>query len=314
MNITNKNKDGLGKSPLARRVTAGVVRLMLVSPVLERIVLALLRTLRARQPAKAIWWRLPAQFGERTLGTGAELRWVGVPGTNAQLLISVNSNFGSLYFERSSYEPATTDFIHNTLRPGNVFVDIGANIGYFTVLAASVVGHSGRVIAFEPNPGPRGMLQQSVSKNRLGGHVRLFDCALADAGSKDTKLYLSNDPWNSGISSMVPWQGHLDSGNLSENNVITVQTRTFDSIVEELCIDRVDMIKIDVEGAELRVLKGMRRLLEGIRPANIICETAMGSEADGYLRSLGYSGRSLELHNSNAAWGNILFTSQARNL
>ena len=83
------------------------------------------------------------------------------------------------YFAHVPYEPGATGLVLNTLGEGDVFVDIGANSGYFTVLAALRVGAAGRVFAFEPNPAVRQQLERHVELNAIADRVTVSDLALA---------------------------------------------------------------------------------------------------------------------------------------
>ena len=105
---------------------------------------------------------------------------------------------------QAAYEPGLTDYLKQALRPGMVFVDGGANVGYFTLLAAKLVGESGRVYAFEPEPRNFGLLERSVERNDAG-NVVLTQAALADrAGVESLFLDRSNFVNHSVSSFAVP--------------------------------------------------------------------------------------------------------------
>lgn len=181
------------------------------------------------------------------------------------------------------FELGCTNLLRAILRPGDAFVDVGANIGYFTLLASVLVGRNGEVIAVEPNPGARARLERNVSLNRLT-NVRVVEAALSDRAGELT-LHLGPAD-NSGLSSFrVP----RDSA-----RSIAVAVRTLDSLVTLDARPRA-IVKIDVEGAELQVLRGMRETLRRARP-DLIVEispqflTELGSSVSELLDLLGAAG------------------------
>jgi FkbM family methyltransferase len=193
------------------------------------------------------------------------------------------------YFAHVPYEPVTTDAVLNLLEPGNTFFDIGANAGYFTVLAALRVGPKGRVWAFEPNPTVRQQLRRHLEINDLASRVTVDDVALAGRDEDDVQFFVSCWPENDGISSLTPSPETVARGGLSADATIRVRVRTFDTWMVSATVDRIDLMKIDVEGAELQTLKGMASTFDANRPKRIICETPRDSEAVAFLRDRGYT-------------------------
>ena len=191
------------------------------------------------------------------------------------------------YFAGVPYEPGATEVVL-TLAEGDVFVDIGANSGYFSVLAALRVSARGRVFAFEPNPTVRRQLERHLGLNALADRVTISELALADEDRDDVRLFVSCWPENDGIASLTPAADTLARGGLRADTSIAVRVRTFDSWLQSVQLSRIDLMKIDVEGAESRVLAGMSSTLTHCRPARIICETPIESEAAKMLRDRGY--------------------------
>src|SRR5262249_46925713 len=146
--------------------------------------------------------------------------------------------------------------------------------GYHTVQAAAVVGAGGKVVAFEPNPAVRELLMRGITRNGFGDRVVVESVALAESVG-EAKLYLPIDPTNTGIASLDPWQGHLEAGRLRQENTVTVATEPFDRAQERLGLARLDVIKIDVEGAEERVIRGMTASLARFRPRSVVIETSL---------------------------------------
>jgi FkbM family methyltransferase len=192
------------------------------------------------------------------------------------------------YFAHVPYEPETTHAILNLLEPGGTFFDIGANAGYFSVLAALRVGPKGRVWAFEPNPTVRQQLGRHVEINDITDRVTIDDIALADRDEDDVEFFVSCWPENDGISSLTPAPETVARGGLRADATIRVRVRTFDTWMLSARVDRIDLMKIDVEGAELQTLKGMESAFDAARPKRIICETPRESDAVAFLRDKGY--------------------------
>ncbi|HLN16648.1 MAG TPA: FkbM family methyltransferase [Acidimicrobiales bacterium] len=154
--------------------------------------------------------------------------------------------------------------IDSLLSPGDVVFDIGANSGVYTLLAARRVGPEGMVVSLEPNPQMLEVLDRNVRRNRLG-NVRLRGLAASDSCAP-LAFYEHHRKPNS--FSLVP---ERSSGAPS----FTVLTVDLDRLVEWEGLTRVDFIKMDVEGAEGRVLAGARRVIEDFRPP-ILAEVFLG--------------------------------------
>lgn len=154
----------------------------------------------------------------------------------------------SVYFNRMETEQ--TAAMLDEVRPGATFFDIGANVGYYSILASRLVGTSGRVAGFEPLIRNLSYLQRHVELNRAD-NVRILPFALS---SENTILSFSTGE-NSAM-------GHLDSNGGGEFLVPTV---SLDEIAEKLGLTP-DVIKMDVEGAEMEVFRGATRILNEARP------------------------------------------------
>jgi FkbM family methyltransferase len=192
------------------------------------------------------------------------------------------------YFAHLDYEPGATRLVLDTLSPGDVFVDIGANSGYFTVLAALRVGAPGQVFAFEPNPRVRRQLERHVELNAVSDRVTVSDLALADRDRDDGQLFVSCWPENDGIASLTPAAETVARGGLRDDRSVAVRVRRFDGWAQSVQLPRIDLLKIDVEGAETQVLSGMSATLARVRPRRIICETPADSDAVKMLTDRGY--------------------------
>jgi FkbM family methyltransferase len=144
------------------------------------------------------------------------------------------------------------DILRRLLRPGDVFVDGGANVGLFTLTAAATVGPGGRVLAVEPANETMALLRANVELNGFGW-VELHEVGLAERSGKET-LYTFGP--GAGVSSFAP---------AAEGTAEEIPTATLDEIAKDH-IDRVRLVKLDIEGAELRALRGSSGLMEASRP------------------------------------------------
>lgn len=250
----------------------------------------------------AVWhWPLAGRFIRSVAGRCADhfrqsrARFRHVMVGDTRLLLDITEfTTSSLYFGNVPYEPKTTAYIRRYLRPGSVFVDIGANHGYFTVLAAALVGEGGRVFAFEPNPPVFEQLDEHVRLNGFHRHVVRIQQALSDTTNEAAPFFVSQCSSNSGLSSLVPGASAVSVGGLSLDQSISVRTETFDHWLALSGVDRVDLVKIDTEGAEAHVARGMSRALQDRRVARIVCETCWDSDAHRLLCGFGLIPRAIE--------------------
>jgi FkbM family methyltransferase len=197
---------------------------------------------------------------------------------------SQRKGFGKFIFAfREYYEPELA-YLGKILSPGNLFIDVGANFGVYTLVASKLVGETGRVLAFEPTAHSFAILQQNLALNH-SSNVRAFQVALAQTRGK-AWLYHGWDPVGNSLGKDPLW------GSDGED----VQTEALDNLLEENGANRVDVIKIDVEGAEELVLRGAIRCLTSQSPIIIFefnpgCAARFGLSPYGardLLESLGY--------------------------
>jgi FkbM family methyltransferase len=159
-----------------------------------------------------------------------------------------------------TWDPFLTQFIEENLKPGDVFLDVGAHVGYFTLLAARRVTGTGTVLSIEPNPQALEQLRQNVARSRLA-NVLIADTACGDSYDP-VRLYLHTES-NSSMAS-------LSAANATGGAAVDVRCTPLDSLCQDRGLHRVDLVKIDVEGAELSVLRGMKRILRDIRPVIVL--------------------------------------------
>ncbi|MCM3563262.1 FkbM family methyltransferase [Hydrogenophaga intermedia] len=167
------------------------------------------------------------------------------------------------------WEPDETHIIRRILRPGDRFVDIGANAGYFTLLAANIVGKDGQVDAFEPVPTTAQLLRENIARNSLT-NVRVHECAASQAEGS-VFIYQHGAGGISGQNSMRAVQ--------ETNKGWTVETRRVDQVLASK--PSIRLIKLDVEGAELLALSGASALLSGDDAPIVLCEVT-----DSFMREI----------------------------
>lgn len=153
-------------------------------------------------------------------------------------------------------ELITTKVFERYLKDGMSVLDLGANIGFYTMLARSLVGPKGRVFAFEPHPHNSNLIKASVKLNSFT-NVKVVEAAISDRVGKST-LFVSQDY----ISEHSLFDYNYSSGPHNGKNNIAVNVVTIDDYLEKnLGNFKVDFIKMDIEGSESRALKGMKKVL-----------------------------------------------------
>jgi FkbM family methyltransferase len=193
------------------------------------------------------------------------------------------------------YGARLIDMILSHLPVAGTFIDVGANLGAITIPAASHVGPEGRVLAIEPNPETASLLRRNLAKN-LVRNTTVVQLACLDE-RKRSVFYVSASS-HSGKSS-------LSAQNARSRQAVTVECDTLDSIVVTHEINRVDVVKIDVEGAELQVLKGMEGLLSEFLPVVILeieptlleSFSSRASDLCAFLAAKGYRAESIDSTN-----------------
>ncbi len=167
------------------------------------------------------------------------------------------------------WETHVTEWLQRTLRPGQVFVDVGANIGYFTLLGGQLVGPRGRVVAIEAHPGLAELLRRNVIMNGLYGYVTTWHRA---AWSSTTTLQLHQRLNFSGASSVgAIGQEALDRLGDTEE-MVEVQAVPVDDLLVGL--PPVDVLKMDIEGAELQAFTGLSHTIEASTKMAVMFEWA----------------------------------------
>jgi FkbM family methyltransferase len=179
--------------------------------------------------------------------------------------------------EQGVWEPCETELLLSILQPGDVFVDVGANIGYFSVLAASVVGASGAVFAFEPDPDNFALLCANAALNAVDDRISAVHGGLSDSAGAG-RLFLSED--NLG-------DHQIYAGDEARASLPVTLYNGSDYLAGRL--QRLDLLKVDTQGSEFQVIAGLLPLLRGLEQSpRILVELTPYA-----LRQAGASGRAL---------------------
>ncbi|PDQ17842.1 methyltransferase [Mesorhizobium sanjuanii] len=203
-------------------------------------------------------------------------------------------------FARGTYELPIQETIASLLAPGNVFYDVGANIGFFSLIAARRVGPHGQVYAYEPVPRNAAAIGRSRDVNRLS-IIHVFTEAVG-AVTGDAELLLAR---------------HLGGATLAMESMppdmsgrLMVRTTTLDDSIATHGLRPPTLVKIDVEGAEVDVLRGMTAALTAYRP-KVICEVDAATKSGldrkareiiEFLATAGYAVSSLPAAYANDGW------------
>lgn len=184
--------------------------------------------------------------------TAAAPRQLHIPGLANPLQMKVHAvadvHVSASIAAHGIWEPQETQFLLDTLRPGDVFVDVGANIGYFSLVASALVGPTGSVIAFEPESVNYDLLEANCRLNNCD-NIRSFKAALGEENASGT-IYLNE--LNRGDHSLYP----AEQGRDSQGIRIVNGSNLISSIHP-----RVNFIKIDTQGAECDVVRGLQSLI-----------------------------------------------------
>lgn len=173
-----------------------------------------------------------------------------------------------------SYEPAQVKLFESEIKKGNVFFDIGANVGFYSLLAAEIVGSGGKIFSFEPSLENFNFLKKHIMIN---GYENIFPFQVAV--SRKIGVSFFDEAFNRA------------QGKLAEKGKIKINTISIDEWIDSMKLPIPDVIKIDVEGAEALVLKGAEFTLKKYQP--IIFLSIHGEQVKNdcfeILRNCGYN-------------------------
>ncbi len=239
------------------------------------------------RPLAALLLRIrPAILGQgikRLLGWGRQ----EVRVADGCFWVDLASNFGFRVTSVEGYEPETKALLVSFLKPGMAFVDLGANEGFFSVIAARAVGPTGRVLAIEPQARLGTVIRRNLALN-AAAHVTLAQVAISDvAGAADFNLAPDTNSGSSGLTRATRYANPTQS----------VRLLTLEACLQEYSLPTVDVMKVDVEGHEYEAILGSKELFRTRRVKRVLVEvhekmlTARGLRArdiSDFLLSCGY--------------------------
>lgn len=185
---------------------------------------------------------------------------------------------GSLAF--GAYEQYESSLFLEKVHPGDVVFDVGANVGYFTALGSKACGPTGRVFAFEPDPENYSFLTKTIELNHAT-NVTAIRCGVSNVEGEGS-LFLCHA--NRGDHRIYDTKERRDR--------VSIPLTTIDNVIEREKLPHVDVVKMDIQGAELLACKGMQNLLDARRPLRIFIEywpyglLKTGGSGDDLLRVL----------------------------
>lgn len=209
-----------------------------------------------RRLIRALRTRLsPAARRARSLPTSG---WVEVERRGLRWRLLMDRYIDRTIAIESVFEPDTTRLVEEIVRPGMHVLDVGANVGYYTLLLARAVGPSGRVWAFEPTSTFARDLTWHVEHNGFRDRVVLLPFGLSD---RHVSSLISIDD----VSATLHWAGESPAPAHE-----SIELRPLDGLVEEIGLSRVDFIKVDVDGHEPHLLRGAQETLRKFQPTMVM--------------------------------------------
>ena len=177
-------------------------------------------------------------------------------GIDMEITLPQDAGWDVLYF-RETYETGTTNVFETLLRENDTVLDIGANMGWYTILSAKLCS-KGVVHAFEPVPFIFNKLNKNCELNKVGDNIVFNNCALGDEKEGSITMYTFKGLYH----------GHSSMSTLNRNDFVSVQVpmTTLDNYIATQQISNIDFIKMDTEGAEMKVLDGAHELMSSENP------------------------------------------------
>ena len=209
-------------------------------------------------------------LGLDSLARGAASRWpfpvIARTRSGRRMYVDLRSSIGRGIFATGEFDTLAIEPVLRALSPGSVFFDVGANIGYYSVLALDRVGPGGRIVCFEMNDRPLQALRKTIALNGIT-NIEIEVTAVTDRDGDVNFVPTAED-------------GH-GKINLARQGT-RIPAISLDSYVDRHAVSRLDALKIDVEGAELLVLHGARRTLATLRPVIAVEAVDSNSKAFDY--------------------------------
>lgn len=205
----------------------------------------------------------------RRHGQGLMKRYIPAIGRHMFLDIQ-DEGISKTLFYRGVHEPLTTQWVKDELAEGMTVLDIGANLGYYVLLEASLIGEQGRIYAVEPVPKNYDILHKNLALNRVVNATTARLAISGESGQMAMRLTPQTN-W-----AHLPHQ-HLDSERATSmlqnvQDTTQVQTMTLDEFVEKHGIECINFLRMDVEGYEIEIIKGGLDTLSSHRPMKVLME------------------------------------------
>ena len=257
---------GLGRiaSSVVARVRDGLIDQLRSRPDLAERVVRLLRLVPSRSARSTLYRTFSWPLIDH-LRSPLEIATTG-----GKLMVDTSDVVGRVLTASGVWEPHVTEAFRARFGAADICIDIGAHVGYYTLLASKLVGPRGHVYAFEPSPGVYRALEQNLGRNEATNVTALNVAAGADGGPG---VLYELEAGSSGNSSLSPRL--LDSphaGTADEYVSVEVDICAVDTRVPDDGFGRVRMIKVDVEGYEVEALRGVERILAVGAPVAVIVE------------------------------------------
>lgn len=193
------------------------------------------------------------------LGIGKKKRFIVIDNFDRNVSLKINTSWtmGFSIFWSGFHELRELLFLHKFLKPDMVLVDAGANMGEYSLFAAKRLTH-GKVLAFEPMPKMLTLLNENIGLNNFSA-IRVFPYGLSDKEGVLPFHELDEQNGNEGLSTFYP-------GTKKVKDVTEAPLKSFDAEFESYQVNRIDFIKLDIEGGELSALRGAKKSIEKFRP------------------------------------------------
>jgi FkbM family methyltransferase len=163
------------------------------------------------------------------------------------------------------YEPYETNVVSSIIKPNDIIVDVGANIGYYTLIFSKLTGKGGKVFAFEPSNSNFKILNENIRINKYSDVVVTINKAVSDK-EEQMNLYLNDE--NHGMNRIFKSNAYAPK----TNHVERIETIRLDSFFDKLQSLKVDFVKLDIEGSEYGAIKGMQKIIDNNKKLALMTE------------------------------------------
>lgn len=236
--------------------------------------------------------RMASGIAGKIVGSGRDLHDVEVGGLRLRCRFSDNYSEKKFVFSPWRFDAYERQYIGRSLPRDGVFFDIGANVGIYTLTAAKVLASRGRVVAFEPNPETMERLRFNIAATLMKvADVPRIETLQLGVADRESEFSLAIHPGNLGGSTIA--EGKSQQLVSLGSRTVTIRCRPLLEVCNELAITSIDILKIDIEGAEdIALAPFLSAAPEALLPGSIIVENSENvwtQDLPGLLQSKGYS-------------------------